>query len=398
MMKSPPPIILALVGGLFCAILILLALHRSIATIDADLSAFKRLHVAPAAMVLAGRERGASAGADASRSSRAASEPLVSGSDQHASAASRQAADASESPTAPPLAQRFALAAQVLATAPLPSMRLELDHRTPRLVDDRDSHARLPPITSAAASVAAATSARSAAVTNVRDDLDCDAADRDALSPTIDAVVTFVNAADPQWRAAHDAALAESKRAAHSEMSPTANATGKTAPTSAASAAAFAIDAATSFGAAPNRFRDWGELRFALRSLHTHARSFVRRIHLVVAARSQVPAWLDAEHPAVRIVLHRDLFPRPALELPTFNSLAIESVLHRIPGLSNHFLYLNNDVMLMQPTSLETFATNRTYKRCEIDEAIRVNGRFDEAFTMSLLFVCRILILRLFCF
>jgi hypothetical protein len=41
----------------------------------------------------------------------------------------------------------------------------------------------------------------------------------------------------------------------------------------------------------------------------------------------------------------RVLFDDPASQLPSFNSLAIESVLHRIPGLSRRFLYFNNDVI-----------------------------------------------------
>jgi hypothetical protein len=68
---------------------------------------------------------------------------------------------------------------------------------------------------------------------------------------------------------------------------------------------------------------------------------WVRTIYIVTA--SQVPIWLNTSHSRVRIVDHKDLFPEPATQLPTFNSLAIESVLHRIPGLSEYFLYFNND-------------------------------------------------------
>jgi hypothetical protein len=99
-----------------------------------------------------------------------------------------------------------------------------------------------------------------------------------------------------------------------------------------------------------------------MRAVHTFA-PWIRTIYLVTAA--QVPSWLNTSHPGVRIIDHRELFPNPATQLPTFNSLAIESVLHRIPGLSSHFLYFNNDCFLMRPTQLVSFynSVNREYYR-----------------------------------
>jgi hypothetical protein len=43
--------------------------------------------------------------------------------------------------------------------------------------------------------------------------------------------------------------------------------------------------------------------------------------------------------------------------LPTFNSQAIESRLHRIPDLAEHFLYLNDDVILGRPVAPTMFFT-----------------------------------------
>jgi hypothetical protein len=78
---------------------------------------------------------------------------------------------------------------------------------------------------------------------------------------------------------------------------------------------------------------------------------WVRRIHLVTAG--QVPDWLDVDHPMVDLVDHRDILPADAL--PTFNSHAIETGLHRIEGLAEHFVYLNDDVMLGRPLRPERF-------------------------------------------
>ena len=88
-----------------------------------------------------------------------------------------------------------------------------------------------------------------------------------------------------------------------------------------------------------NRFRDNEELRFSLRSLDAYA-PWVRRIFIVT--NGQVPPWLDAENPRICIVTHDSLFSDEAA-LPTFNSHAIELQLHKIPGLSQRFLYLNDD-------------------------------------------------------
>ncbi|MBA3781362.1 MAG: stealth conserved region 3 domain-containing protein [Nocardioides sp.] len=97
------------------------------------------------------------------------------------------------------------------------------------------------------------------------------------------------------------------------------------------------------------RFRSRDELRHSMRSVHLFA-PWVRTIHLVTAG--QRPAWL-ADHPQVRVVDHRDILPADAL--PTFNSQAIETALHRVPDLAEHFVYLNDDVFLGRPLRPELF-------------------------------------------
>ncbi len=97
------------------------------------------------------------------------------------------------------------------------------------------------------------------------------------------------------------------------------------------------------------RFRSRDELRHSMRSVHLFA-PWVRTIHLVTAG--QRPDWL-ADHPRVRVVDHRDILPTDAL--PTFNSQAIETALHRVPGLAEHFVYLNDDVFLGRPLRPELF-------------------------------------------
>ena len=98
------------------------------------------------------------------------------------------------------------------------------------------------------------------------------------------------------------------------------------------------------------RYRDWGLLRFFFRGIETHM-PFVRKVFLVVARDSQVPAWVDRGK--VDVVLHEQIIP--AEYLPTFNSCTIEMFLHRIPGLDERYLYFNDDMFPMQDCTEEDF-------------------------------------------
>ena len=103
---------------------------------------------------------------------------------------------------------------------------------------------------------------------------------------------------------------------------------------------------------ASERVRDWGELRYSLRTVYWRAlcepgpargacvpSRLFRTVYIVVADEAQVPSYVNASHPRIRIVYHRDI----GLTQRTANSNAIESALHRIAGLSRFFVYFNND-------------------------------------------------------
>jgi len=100
----------------------------------------------------------------------------------------------------------------------------------------------------------------------------------------------------------------------------------------------------------PSRYTSHDELRFSLRALDMYA-PFVRHVHLVTDG--QTPEWLDPDSDWVTVVDHREILPADAL--PVFNSHAIESRLHHIPGLSERYLYFNDDVFVNRPVSAETF-------------------------------------------
>lgn len=96
----------------------------------------------------------------------------------------------------------------------------------------------------------------------------------------------------------------------------------------------------------PNRYRDnLSILKYSLRSLARYA-PWVRRV-FVVSCRPQCPAWLATD--AVRLVHHDEFMP--AADLPTFNSFAIVSNLHRIEGLSSRFVYIEDDKLFASPVA-----------------------------------------------
>lgn len=102
----------------------------------------------------------------------------------------------------------------------------------------------------------------------------------------------------------------------------------------------------------PARFRNRDELRYSLRSLARHAQ-FVRRVYVVTAG--QVPEWLNQECPGLHVVPHEEILDADCL--PTYNSHAIESGLHRIDGLAEHYLYLNDDFFFGRDCGASSFFT-----------------------------------------
>ena len=101
-----------------------------------------------------------------------------------------------------------------------------------------------------------------------------------------------------------------------------------------------------------SRFRHVDELKYALRSVHLFA-PWIR--HIYIATDSSAPEWL-AEHPKVTLVRSHEHFADPSV-LPTHNSMAVESQLHHIEGLAEHFLYSNDDMFFARPLSPELFFT-----------------------------------------
>ena len=131
-----------------------------------------------------------------------------------------------------------------------------------------------------------------------------------------------------------------------------------------------------------NRYRDWGLLPYWFRCMEKYA-PWVRKIHFVTWGH--VPAFLNLNAPKLNVVKHTDFIP--AEYLPTFSSHTIEMNIHRIPDLSEHFIYFNDDMFLLRPMAETDFFRNAlpcTYGR-EVPWAFNGNvGIWEHAVTNNL--------------
>jgi hypothetical protein len=97
------------------------------------------------------------------------------------------------------------------------------------------------------------------------------------------------------------------------------------------------------------RYDQIDEIEFSVKSILKYAK-FVRNIFIVTD--NQTPDFLKdiekakKEYPTVFIIDHKTIFEGYLQYLPTFNSLSIESLLYKVPNLSEHFLYFNDDFFL----------------------------------------------------
>ena len=99
-----------------------------------------------------------------------------------------------------------------------------------------------------------------------------------------------------------------------------------------------------------SRFRPFGTLRYVFRGIAKNM-PFIDRVVMIVSTESQVPEWINRDK--VRIVTHDEFMP--AEHLPTFSSSAIKSDMWRIDGLSDCFIYGNDDFFPLHPLTEDDF-------------------------------------------
>jgi len=107
------------------------------------------------------------------------------------------------------------------------------------------------------------------------------------------------------------------------------------------------------------RYRTWGTEELLIRLVRRNM-PWVRDIIILLAQDSQRQPWM-AKY-GIKVVYHKEFIPERFL--PTLNSRAIEMFLHKIPGLSERFLYGNDDVFPLSLTKEEDFF--RDGKPCQL--------------------------------
>lgn len=100
-----------------------------------------------------------------------------------------------------------------------------------------------------------------------------------------------------------------------------------------------------------SRFHNRDELKYSLRSVASYL-DWVDNIYIVTSGH--VPTWLNVDHPRINVIFHDEIF-KYKTSLPTFNSHAIESRIHHIPGLKENYLYFNDDFFIGRYIPLNVF-------------------------------------------
>ena len=134
----------------------------------------------------------------------------------------------------------------------------------------------------------------------------------------IDFVVTWLDSTDPEWQKSY------------AEYSPKAKGDKSQA-----------------------RYRNLDIFRYWFRSVEKYA-PWVHKIYLIT--NGKFPDWINKDNPKLVLVRHEDYMPKDCL--PTFNSCAIELHMHKIKGLSEHFVYFNDDVFLNAPINPDYYFNN----------------------------------------
>ncbi len=110
----------------------------------------------------------------------------------------------------------------------------------------------------------------------------------------------------------------------------------------------------------PTRIQQSNEIHYCLHALERFA-PWIRTIYMVT--NQQTPPTVAALQGTpfgdkIKIIDQNDLLLESGITTPVFNSLSIEWLMWRIKGLSNQFLYLNDDFFIIRPVTPEDFFRN----------------------------------------
>ena len=115
-------------------------------------------------------------------------------------------------------------------------------------------------------------------------------------------------------------------------------------------------------GAEKTRFNSLNEIKYCLISILKFA-PYLRKIFIVTDQQDPniyplVQKYFPKRISDIHIVDHLEIFQGFESFLPTFNSICISNMLWKIKGLSDKFIYFNDDVFIVRPTNPSTFFKN----------------------------------------
>ena len=134
-----------------------------------------------------------------------------------------------------------------------------------------------------------------------------------------------------------------------------------------------------------SRFRDWNLFRYWFRAVEEYA-PWVNKVFLVT--NGKFPDWINEDCPKLVLVKHSDYIPSEYL--PTFNSHTIELFMNRIPGLSEHFVYFNDDFYLNAPVLPEYYFKEGLPCDCNAESLFNapIYSKEDGFFTHIIKYTC----------
>jgi len=104
------------------------------------------------------------------------------------------------------------------------------------------------------------------------------------------------------------------------------------------------------------RYDQVNEINYTIDSILKFA-PYIQNIYIVTD--EQIPQFLKENnsdtYKKVTVVDHREIFVGYEDYLPVFNCRPIETCIHRIPNLAEHFIYFNDDFFLINETKPEDF-------------------------------------------
>jgi hypothetical protein len=100
-----------------------------------------------------------------------------------------------------------------------------------------------------------------------------------------------------------------------------------------------------------SRFRDMETLKYVLRSIEQNC-PWYHKIYIIT--EGHFPKWLNIKHEKIVLVTHDELY-FDKTHLPVFSSSSIEMNLANIKGLSEKFIYLNDDTIIMKRVEVTRF-------------------------------------------